>query len=64
MGYNLQNSCTLLLNISRKGEIFVKKTGFFLLLLLVVLCAKISNSCGKLQIRALLHGITNDKIEA
>ena len=39
------------LNISREGEIFVK-TGFFLLLL-VVQCAKISNSCGKLQIRAL-----------
>ena len=40
-------------NISREGEIFVK-TGFFLLLLLVVQCAKISNSCGKLQIRALI----------
>ena len=43
----------VLLNISREGEIFVK-TGFFLLLLLVVQCAKISNSCGKLQIRALI----------
>ena len=51
--YNKNGSEWVLLNISREGEIFVK-TGFFLLLLLVLQCAKISNSCGKLQIRALI----------